>query len=143
MFRLLPDLPPHVVAFTIDGTTTRPDVEALYREVERAMESRHVHLYGEITGVGGFTLDALGENLGRGVKMLTAIGKIDRYAVVSDTPWIAATARMQGAFLPGLEVRAFPTDDRIKLARAMGGCQVDTKLVQRGRVNPLVTRPSH
>ena len=112
MFRLLSDLPPHVVAFTIDGTTTRPDVEALYREVERAMESGHVHLYGEITGVGGFTLDALGENLGRGVKMLTAIGKVDRYAVVSDTPWIAATARMQGAFLPGLEVRAYPTDDR-------------------------------
>jgi hypothetical protein len=112
VFRILPDLPPHVVAFTLDGTTTRRDIEALYREIERAMEAGHIHLYGEIAGLGGLTLDALGENVGRGLRMLTQIGRIDRYAVVTDTPWIAATARMQGAFLPGLEVRPYPTDDR-------------------------------
>ncbi len=112
MFRLLPDLPPHVVAFVLDGTTTRPDVEALYREVERAMGTGHVHLYGEITGVGGLTLDALGENLGRGLRLLPSIGQVDRYAVVSDTSWIASAARLQGAFLPGLEVRPFPTAER-------------------------------
>ncbi len=112
MFRLLPDLPPHVVAFVLDGTTTRPDVEALYREVERAMGAGHVHLYGEITGVGGLTLDALGENLGRGLRLLPSIGRVDRYAVVSDTGWITSAARLQGAFLPGLEVRPFAEAER-------------------------------
>ena len=108
MFRLLPDLPPHAVGFVLDGTTTRPDIEALYREVDRAIEAGHVHLYGEVAGLGGLTLDALGEHFGRGLGMLTQIGRIDRYAVVTDTPWMAAVARLQGALLPGLEVRPYP-----------------------------------
>lgn len=112
MFRLLRDAPPHVVAFEIDGTTTRPDIESLYREVERALGGGHVHLYGEIGGLGGLTLSALGEHLSRGLQMLTSIGQIDRYAVVSDVPWIATVARLQGSFLPGLEVRAYPLAER-------------------------------
>ena len=112
MFRILTGLPPHVVGFEIDGTVTKPDIDALYREVERAMERGHVHLVGTITGIGGLTLDALGSNLGRGIAMLTQIGKVDRYAVVTDTPWIARLARMQGSLLPGLDVRAWPTAER-------------------------------
>lgn len=98
MFRILPETPPHVVAFEIDGTTTRPDIEALYREVERAMGRGHVHLYGEIAGLGGLTLDALTANLGRGLSLLPSLGKVDRFAVVTDVPWIASVARMQGPF---------------------------------------------
>ncbi len=112
MFELLPDLPPHAVAFVLDGTTTRPDVDALYREVEAAMARGHVHLYGEIAGLGGLTLDALGANAGRGLALLPSLGQIDRYAVVTDTPWIEAVARMQGTFLPGLTVRTFPRAER-------------------------------
>ena len=111
MFRILPDTPRHVVAFEIDGTTTRPDIEALYREVERAMGGGHVHLYGEIGGLGGLTLDALGANFGRGLGMLSSLGKVDRYAVVTDVPWVASVARMQGSLLPGLTVRVWPGAD--------------------------------
>ena len=112
MFRILTDLPSHVVGFEIDGTVTRRDIEALYREVERAMDGGHVHLVGEIAGVGGLTLEALGANLGKGLAMLTRLGSVDRYAVVSDVGWITQTARLQGALLPGLEVRAWPRADR-------------------------------
>ncbi|MEM1115129.1 MAG: STAS/SEC14 domain-containing protein [Bacteroidota bacterium] len=111
MFRLLSDTPPHVVAFEIDGTTTKPDIELLYRAVERAMGGGNVHLYGEIGGLGGLTLDALGANLGRGLGLLTSLGQIDRYAVVTDVPWIASAARIQGSLLPGLTVRAWPRAD--------------------------------
>ena len=112
MFQILPDLPPHVVAFTLDGTTTRPDVEALYREIDRAMARGHVHLYGEVAGLGGLTLDALGEHLGRGLRTLPQLGQIDRAAVVSDMPWITSAARLQGSLLPGLAVRSYPTAAR-------------------------------
>ena len=112
MFRITTGLPSHVVGFEVDGTVTRPDVEALYREVDRAMDGGHVHLVGTITGVGGLTLDALGANVGKGLAMLTQIGKVDRYAVVTDTPWIARMAQLQGGLLPGLEVRVWPTDER-------------------------------
>ena len=112
MFRITPGLPAHVVAFEIDGTMTRPDLEALVREVERAMDGGHVHLAGEITGVGGLTLDALGASFGKGLGLLTQIGQIDRYAVITDTPWIGRLARAQGAFLPGLVVRTWPRGQR-------------------------------
>lgn len=112
MFRLLPDLPPHVVGFVLDGTVTRPDVDALFREVEAALERGHIHLVGEITGVGGLTLEALGAQVGRSVGLLAQIGKVDRYAVVTDTGWIATLATAQGALLPGLDVQVWPRAER-------------------------------
>ncbi|WP_412060968.1 STAS/SEC14 domain-containing protein [Rubrivirga sp. IMCC45206] len=112
MFRLLPDLPPHVVGFVLDGTVTRPDVDALFREVEGAMARGHVHLVGEITGVGGLTLDALGAQFARSFGLLSKLGKVDRYAVVTDTGWIEALATAQGAFLPGLDVQVWPRAER-------------------------------
>lgn len=112
MFRLLPDLPPHVVGFVLDGTVTRPDVDTLFREVEAAMARGHVHLVGEITGVGGLTLDALGAQVGHSFSLLSRIGKVDRYAVVTDTGWIETMARAQGTFLPGLDVQVWPRSER-------------------------------
>ena len=112
MFRITPDLPAHVVGFEIDGTVVRRDVEALLREVERAVGRGRVHLVGEVSGVGGFTLDSLAVDLGRSLRLLTQAGRVDRYAVVTDVGWIAGLARAQGALVPGLEVRVWPTADR-------------------------------
>ncbi len=111
MFRITPDLPSHVVGFEVDGTVTKRDVEALYREVERAMGGGRVHLVGEVTGVGGFTLDALAANLRQTLGLVTKLGRVDRYAVVTDTPWIAAAARAEG-LVPGLQVRVWPTAEK-------------------------------
>ena len=113
MLRLNPDVPPHVVAFEIDGTVTAPDMTGLYRAVERAMDGKGpVHLYGEIHGVGGLTLDALGSNIKRGFALLPRIGRIDRYAVVSDRSWITTMAQLEGAVIPGLTVKTWPTSQR-------------------------------
>lgn len=112
MFRLLPDLPPHVVGFVLDGTVTRPDVDTLFREVEATMARGHLHLVGEITGVGGLTLEAVGAQFGRSFGLLSQVGKVDRYAVVTDTGWIASLARAQGSFFPGLDVQVWPRAER-------------------------------
>ena len=113
MLRLDPDVPRHVVAFTIDGTVTAPDLDDLYRAVEKAMDGKGpVHLYGEIHGVGGLTLEAVGANFKRGIALLPRIGRVDRYAVVSDRSWISTVAQLEGAVIPGLEVRTFPTAER-------------------------------
>ncbi len=119
MFRITTGLPSHVVGFEIDGTVTKPDIEALYREVDRAMDGGHVHLVGAITGVGGLTLDALGANLGKSMALITQIGKVDRYAIATDTPWIARLGQLQGSLLPGLTVQVWPTaelDDAVAWA---------------------------
>ena len=108
MFRLLSDLPPHVVAFEVDGTVTKPDIEALYREIDGALARGRVHLVGEITGIGGMTLDALRVNAGKGAGLLPRLGQIRRFAVVTDEGWIGTLAKAQGALVPGLEVRVWP-----------------------------------
>lgn len=113
MLRLYPDVPPHVVAFEIDGTVTAPDLDDLYAAVEKAMDGKGpVHLYGEIHGIGGLTLDALGSNFKRGIALLPRIGRVDRYAVVTDKSWITTMAQLEGALIPGLEVKTWSVAHR-------------------------------
>ena len=112
MFRLLPDLPPHVVGFVLDGTVTKPDMDVLFGEVEAALARGHVHIVGEITGVGGLTLEALGAQVGRSFGIVGQIGKVDRYAVVTDTRWIETLASAQGSLIPGLDVQVWPRAER-------------------------------
>ena len=111
MFRILPDLPSHVVGFEADGTVTRPDVEALFRDVDRALGRGPVHLVGVIGGIGGMTLDAVRENVMRSLRLLPRVARIGRFAVVTDETWIGAAARAQGALLP-VEVRVWPSAEQ-------------------------------
>lgn len=111
MFRLLPDLPAHVVAFEADGTVTRPDVEALFREINAALARGPIHLVGEVNGIGGLTLDALRENAARSAGLLTKLAKLRRVALVTDDAWIRGIAQAQGALLP-TAVRVFARAER-------------------------------
>ena len=113
MLRLHADTPPHVLAFEIDGTVTAPDMDDLYNAVERVTEGTGpVHVCGEIHGIGGLTLDAIGASLKRGVGLLGRIGRVKRYAVVSDVGWIRTVAELEGAVIPGMSVRVWPTAQR-------------------------------
>ena len=111
MLKLLPDLPAHVVGFRLDGTVTDADMALLYRAVEQALERGKIHLYAEITGLGGLTLDALGTNVKRGMALLPRLGQVKRYAVVSDVGWIQSVASFEGAVIPGLTVRTWAEAD--------------------------------
>ena len=111
MLTLLPDLPDHVVGIRLDGTVTDADVELAFRAVEQAMARGHVHLYAEITGLGGLTLDALGTNVRKSLALLPRLSRVDRYAVVSDVGWIRSVAAFEGAVVPGVEIRAWPEAD--------------------------------
>ena len=113
MLRLDPDTPPHVLAFEIDGTVTAPDLDDLYNAVERVTDGEGpVHICGEIHGIGGLTLDAVGASFKRGVGLIGRIGRVKRYAVVSDAGWIRTMAELEGALIPGMTVRVFGTADR-------------------------------
>lgn len=113
MLRIDPDVPPHVVSFTIDGTVTARDMDGLYRAVEGAMGGkRPAHVLAEIRGVGGLTLEAVSTNVKRGLGLLPKLGRIRRYAVVTDLGWLAGLAKAQGAAIPGLEVRTYAPEDR-------------------------------
>ena len=113
MLRLHTDTPRHVLSFEIDGTVTAPDMDDLYNAVEKVTEGKGpVHICGEIHGVGGLTLDAIGASFKRGAGLIGRIARVKRYAVVSDIGWIKTVAELEGAVIPGMTVRVWPTAHR-------------------------------
>ena len=113
MLRLHTDTPAHVLSFEIDGTVTAPDMDDLYNAVETATDGNGpVHIVGEIHGIGGLTLDAIGASFKRGVGLIGRLGRVKRYAVVSDVGWIKTMAELEGAVIPGMSVRVWPTAQR-------------------------------
>ncbi len=50
---------------------------------------------------------ALAVEFGRLPKLFGLIGKFDRCAVLSDVAWIRIAAEIEGALIPGLDIRAF------------------------------------
>ena len=112
MLTLLPDLPDHVVAYVLDGTATAPDIRGVYREIEAATARGRIHLFGEIAGLGGLTLDAVGQSLRESFRVVRRVGRVARYAVVTDEGWIGSVARLQAALVPGLDLQVWPRAER-------------------------------
>lgn len=52
-------------------------------------------------------LGALGVEFARLPKLFGLLGKFDQCAVLSDAGWIRTAAEIEGALLPGLEIKAF------------------------------------
>lgn len=50
---------------------------------------------------------AFAVEFGRLPKLFGLIGKFDRCAVLTDTAWLRTAAEIEGALIPGLEVRGF------------------------------------
>ncbi len=53
------------------------------------------------------TLGALGVELQRLPKLFALLGKFDRCAVLSDTAWLRTAAEIEGAVIPGIEIKSF------------------------------------
>ena len=53
------------------------------------------------------TLGALGVELQRLPKLFALLGKFDRCAVLSDTAWLRRAAEIEGAVIPGIEIKSF------------------------------------
>ena len=53
------------------------------------------------------SMAAIGVEFSHLPKLFGLLGKFDRCAVLCDTAWIRTTAEVEGALLPGLEIKAF------------------------------------
>ena len=56
------------------------------------------------------TLAALGVEFGYMPKLFSLIGRFKKAAVLSDAAWIRTAAEVEGAILPGIDIKAFPMD---------------------------------
>jgi hypothetical protein len=58
------------------------------------------------------SLGAIGIELSRLPEMFRLMKKFDRAAVLSDKNWIKKISEFEGAFFPGLEIKAFNRDQK-------------------------------
>ena len=58
------------------------------------------------------TLEAIGIELSRLPSMFRLIRKFDRAAVLTDRAWLRKASEIEGALIPGLEIKAFSLDHR-------------------------------
>jgi hypothetical protein len=69
------------------------------------------------------SLGAIGIELSRLPSMFGLIGKFVRAAVLSDKTWIQKVSELEGALIPGLEIRAFDRDQREEAEAWLAGLE--------------------
>ena len=57
------------------------------------------------------TIGAFGVEITRLPKLFGLLGKIDRCAVLTDIPWLRTAAEVEGALIPGMDIKAFELDE--------------------------------
>ena len=58
------------------------------------------------------TLGAIGVEIARLPSLFSLLSKFDRCALLSDTSWLRKAAVVEGALLPGLEIKSFDLHER-------------------------------
>lgn len=57
-------------------------------------------------------LGTIAVEMARLPKLFGLLGRFDRCAVLSDAAWLRTAAEMEGALMPGLDIKAFDLSDR-------------------------------
>jgi len=93
---------------TIDAETMRQALDDLFEESQGIENGR---MFYRITDFSLPTAEAIGVELRHLPKLFQLIGKFDRCAVLSDEGWLRRVAEIEGAFLPGLDIKSFELKD--------------------------------
>ncbi|WP_342077047.1 STAS/SEC14 domain-containing protein [Yoonia sp. SS1-5] len=94
---------------TMDAEKMRHGLDTLLRL--SADINQGVMMY-RIKGFTMPTLGALGVEFGYLPKLMGLVGRFDKCAVCCDTAWIRTAAEVEGAIIPGLDIKTFDLDDR-------------------------------
>lgn len=100
-----------VVAYRLDGKITTSEMNQVL-EVFREFTARGqtIHVYHEITSLGGVEFEALGEKLKFFLE--AGVSGFGRVAVVADRKWIPKLVDLEGRLLKFVELRGFKTEDK-------------------------------
>ena len=93
---------------TLDADGMRAALNELLRKSEDVKDGKMFYRIGEFKLP---TLGALAVELGMLPKLFSLLGKYDKCAVVSDSDWIRKATEIEGALIPGLEIRSFTPDE--------------------------------
>ncbi len=92
---------------TLEAETMRAALDELVHLSQDINEGRMLYT---IRGFSMPTLGALGVEFGYLPKLFGLLGRFDKCAVCSDTGWLRTAAEVEGAVIPGLEIKTFELD---------------------------------
>lgn len=96
------------VDIDLDG---RLDAEGMRTALDQLIAASegvtHGRMLYRITDFAMPTLGALGVEITRLPKLFGMLGRFDRCAVLSDAAWLRKAAAIEGALMPGIEIRSF------------------------------------
>ncbi|UUX51833.1 STAS/SEC14 domain-containing protein [Nisaea acidiphila] len=93
---------------SIDEETMRSAIEQL---IELAKDIEHGRLLYRLHHFPWPSLAAVGVKLGHLPELFKMLGRFDRCAVLSDESWLRTASDIEGALIPGLEIKGFRLDE--------------------------------
>ncbi|MEP1209435.1 MAG: STAS/SEC14 domain-containing protein [Rhizobiaceae bacterium] len=103
---------PGVIQIELKGEIDAAAMESgLNRLLELCEGLENGKLFYRITNFKMPTLAALGVEFMMLPKLFQLIGKVDKAAVLTDESWIKTASVIEGALIPGLEIRTFDLDE--------------------------------
>jgi len=93
---------------TLDAETMRVALDDLIAKSEDVSGGRMLYT---VTDFQLPTLGALGVELQRLPKLFALLGRFERGAVLSDAGWLRTAAEIEGAVIPGIEIKSFELDE--------------------------------
>lgn len=103
-----PDRVDVTLSGTLDADAMRRGLDDLIRLSEGVRNGRMLY---RITDFSMPTLAAIGVEIGRLPKLFALVSRFDRCAVLSDVAWLRRAAEIEGALIPGLEIKSFELPD--------------------------------
>jgi len=101
------------VDIELDGKLNSDEMkQALDELVSKTEGIKHGRMLYTIANFELPTLGAIGIEFARLPRLFKLIGKFDRAAVLADQKWIRKIGEIEGALIPGLEIKAFARDDQ-------------------------------
>lgn len=93
---------------SLDADTMRTALDDLIEKSENIQNGRMLY---RITDFSLPTLGALGVEMARLPKLFGLLGKFDKCVVLSDSNWLRKAAVVEGALLPGIDIKSYEFDE--------------------------------
>ena len=121
MFRVTPN-GPNRIDIEFGGKLDSDEMKvALDELISNAKDIRHGRMLYRIDDFEIPTLGALGVELSRLPDLFRLIGKFDRAAVLADKKGVKTASEIEGALIPGLEIKAFNRDQEAEAEAWLAG----------------------
>ncbi len=97
-----------LVVIELNGEIDATAMEVVLNQlVEIASDMQGIKMLYRITNFEWPSLSALGVEFKKLPQLLRLIARTDRIAVLTDEAWIATISEVEGALIPGVEIKAF------------------------------------